>query len=342
MGSALSQIGVPSNAEALSAALEGLTSLNRLIMRRQEIPPLRDSGVVYACPPFKVWRHCAEVGRSGWGDCESLSAWRAAELNVTGEDPEARVFVYRSGPHKYHAIVERGDGTLEDPSVEHGMNPPRWWREYQRDTHGEDMYSNQPIVIGGVDVAPHNPYPTQCIVRGNDGMYRGHIRVPCSDGTAVYGVTSPSRSVHHARRKTHAVIGAFGELVRALSHMHKHGRKHPGNRMHHVVGSYLATFARAAGQGLQAGVNLTPQAQAYLMAARQARPLLKMARPYVKRAAHSAAKSAGERAGQYAADRALSQSNSQDAGPPEYDTSPDEAPQQEEQAQTDDNQQTAE
>ena len=60
---------------------------------------------------------------SGWGDCEDLAAWRAAELRKSGEDPRAHVAVYQSGPRRYHAIVGRGDGTTEDPSRKLGMKP---------------------------------------------------------------------------------------------------------------------------------------------------------------------------------------------------------------------------
>ena len=61
------------------------------------------------------------VAKRGWGDCDDLAPWRAAELRVTGQDPEAYSYVYPSGPHRWHAIVRRGDGSDEDPSRAAGM-----------------------------------------------------------------------------------------------------------------------------------------------------------------------------------------------------------------------------
>jgi hypothetical protein len=75
------------------------------------------------------WRYPHDVITSGWGDCQDLSAYRAAELRVSGEDPMARVRVYPTGMGpdgsitKFHAVVERGNGAVEDPSVILGMSP---------------------------------------------------------------------------------------------------------------------------------------------------------------------------------------------------------------------------
>jgi hypothetical protein len=119
-------IRVPARAAAFDAALEGLTRLNERMMTDPQlggpsIPPLYSSGVRYKNEPRDVWRHAADVAAEGWGDCEDLSAYRAAELRVSGEDPHACVTTYESGPHRYHAVVQRGDGTIEDPSRVLGM-----------------------------------------------------------------------------------------------------------------------------------------------------------------------------------------------------------------------------
>lgn len=60
------------------------------------------------------------LGR-GWGDCDDLAPWHAASLRASGEDPEARAIVRPSGPHRWHAVVQRHDGTIQDPSRAAGM-----------------------------------------------------------------------------------------------------------------------------------------------------------------------------------------------------------------------------
>src|SRR5262245_53395466 len=120
-GTHVPKFRIPARAEAFSAALEGLTRLNESLMHRERVPPLYQAGVVYKDEPRDVWRHALDVAGEKWGDCEDLAAYRAAELRVSGEDPGAAVTVYQSGPNRYHAVVGRGDGTMEDPSRVLGM-----------------------------------------------------------------------------------------------------------------------------------------------------------------------------------------------------------------------------
>ena len=114
---------VPVSAASYAAAIEGLTRINERILGAGRYPPLYRSGVVYKREPRDVWRHAGDVRAAGWGDCEDLSAWRAAELRISGQDPRAHVGVYQSGPRRFHAIVVRGDGSTEDPSRRLGMLP---------------------------------------------------------------------------------------------------------------------------------------------------------------------------------------------------------------------------
>lgn len=121
---------MPVTIPAMQAAAEGLTRLNVAIMRaakKNGVPfaPLLLSGVRYKQEPhgFEMWDNCAVVLTRGWGDCEDLAAWRAAELRLQG-DRGAHVAVRpsRSGiPGHYHAVVRTGSGKLEDPSRWLGM-----------------------------------------------------------------------------------------------------------------------------------------------------------------------------------------------------------------------------
>ena len=134
MSKALSaSLEVPVSAGTYSAALEGLTGVDEILMRRTPTPPLYATGARWQVregdPSEMRWRYPHDVITSGWGDCQDLSAYRAAELRVSGEDPSARVRVYPTGMGpdgqitKFHAVVERGNGAVEDPSVVLGMSP---------------------------------------------------------------------------------------------------------------------------------------------------------------------------------------------------------------------------
>lgn len=115
-------------AHALDAALEGLVGLGVVELSQPTVdgqgwPTLYTSGVQYQREGAgsERWLTPSQVIAAGVGDCEDLAAYRTSELRVTGEDPDARARVIRSGPRTWHAIVERGDGRLEDPSRVLGM-----------------------------------------------------------------------------------------------------------------------------------------------------------------------------------------------------------------------------
>lgn len=95
--------------------------------RGYELPPLYASGVRYRREPKgqERWQSAPWLYEHGSGDCEDLSMARAAELRASGlvlaraipKPPQARV----GGGKLYHIIVDRGDGSTEDPSRKLGM-----------------------------------------------------------------------------------------------------------------------------------------------------------------------------------------------------------------------------
>lgn len=112
--------------DALLDALGVLQSLNELWLRQNADPAtvtgLYESGVRYSPDDAtEEWLPIPILYQRRVGDCEDLAAARAALLRFTGEDPEARAFAYRSRPNTWHAVVMRGDGTIEDPSARLGM-----------------------------------------------------------------------------------------------------------------------------------------------------------------------------------------------------------------------------
>jgi hypothetical protein len=119
------RIMCPPIPEAIEALAEGLVRLNVALMRFAdekgvELPPLYESGIKYRREPTgREWWESADdvVGLAAKksGDCEDLAAYRAAELRYY-EGEVARVAILRTSRGSFHAVVEREDGTLEDPS----------------------------------------------------------------------------------------------------------------------------------------------------------------------------------------------------------------------------------
>lgn len=111
----------------LDSALESVTRLDEQLIASGSVPPfraaLRRDKIRWKPeePGDEHFDHAGIVQRRKWGDCDDLAPWHAASLRASGEDPDAVAVVRRSGPTRWHAYVERGDGSTEDPSREAGM-----------------------------------------------------------------------------------------------------------------------------------------------------------------------------------------------------------------------------
>lgn len=132
-------------------ALEAMISVNlwhirRSLRRAQQglgnpIAPLYMSGVRYKedDPGREDWRDCLEIIKRGFGDCDNLCAWRAAELRAAGINAEPVIkwqhiprevalqlgypskIIPPGGLSMVHVLVRHPDGTIEDPSKLLGM-----------------------------------------------------------------------------------------------------------------------------------------------------------------------------------------------------------------------------
>lgn len=109
----------------LDAALESTTRLNESMMEQDEVPTFREAVEQVRWKPEppgdEHFDHAKLVLGRGWGDCDDLAPWHAASLRATGEDPGATAFAKKSGPNRWHALVRRSDGSVDDPSIEAGM-----------------------------------------------------------------------------------------------------------------------------------------------------------------------------------------------------------------------------
>lgn len=224
MGSALSMLGVPTGVEAYDAALEGLTEVNQVLLGKKDFPRVYESGVKYEARPYNKWIDVKDIVNQGWADCEGLAAWRSAELRHSGEDPDARLVTYQTGPHKYHAVVMRGDGGIEDPSARLGMrirNRENYyrkirnnfgdvtigddtcdpWKDYKM--AGDDVMGDEPTT-GAFMIVGEDPSTSEQITfdiyRHGDG-FSGVLRLPLKDGSAIFAHTSKAKTPAGAKKK---------------------------------------------------------------------------------------------------------------------------------------------
>lgn len=203
---ATATLQVPARSAAFDAALEGLTRLDETLLGEADYPPLYESGVRYRAEPREVWRHVGHVLAEGWGDCEDLAAWRAAELRVSGEDPDAAVGTYRSGARRYHAIVVRGDGSIEDPSRKLGMKGKKVMKDRDMpisacagladavlgeddDGDGDPASDYEADAAIGPDPTPDETDVTTDVKQTPNG-FRGVARVPLATGRALLTASS--------------------------------------------------------------------------------------------------------------------------------------------------------
>jgi hypothetical protein len=110
----------------LDAALEAVSKLDEQMIRSGESPTslqLIDRGAIWQPekPGQEHFDHGGLIAGRGHGDCDDWAPLHAATLRVTGQDPGARAVVRKSGPKRWHAIVRRSDGSIDDPSLAAGM-----------------------------------------------------------------------------------------------------------------------------------------------------------------------------------------------------------------------------
>lgn len=132
-----------SDPAVLQQLLDWLCDLNMVyLLNHPGTPSLYSSGVRYRREPRQVVRTdnfagIGEVLEQGWGDCDDLSPWRAAELQLRGigarpilvdaTHPSFRDVA--KGPRvkrTWHVVVERhlpnsSEVVYEDPSARLGM-----------------------------------------------------------------------------------------------------------------------------------------------------------------------------------------------------------------------------
>lgn len=198
-------------APVLNAGLEAVTRLNEQLITSGKAPTFAEGvrrGVRWAPEPpgLESFDHARKVAARGWGDCDDLAPWHASSLRVSGADPRARAVVYQSGPHRWHAIVRRGDGRYEDPSQTAGMRVPRGSRAEGIPAAVVGCMAHPGACVSG-PVRPH-----VAVRRGHGGTWLARADVPMVSEysevemqvpyiTTIHGhLSSPARALSGAVR----------------------------------------------------------------------------------------------------------------------------------------------
>lgn len=236
----------------INAALEAVTRLDEHMIRSGEVPKFDDAAQHVRWRPEppgdEHFDHAGTVIKRGWGDCDDLAPWRAATLRATGEDPGASAMVVPSGPNTYHALVQRSDGALDDPSITCGMQPRRVGsingdtiHIWAQDPHDGRIYEG--ALIPSVGPLVMNQGPGIAVRRTVNG-YEGRCDLPWVGSPLVACVGRAQRHhvpVHHTAKWTSQHRRApriAGNIPYCISSTSEH--EHPIAALNHaIVGAVL-------------------------------------------------------------------------------------------------------
>lgn len=203
-------IAVPENQvkkPMLDAALEAVTRLDTDLLKAGNVPDFRHVVHRLRWKPepkgAECFDHAEKVIVRGWGDCDDLAPYYAASLRACGEDPRARAEVIRTGPKRWHAIVRRGDGRIEDPSLAAGMPAPEGIRAATLPTMAELTNS-----VSGVEVQlPHLAARPRFDADGYHVGWDARADIPWIHTAGEYDAAMAA--LHSAPVASQAVVGAL-------------------------------------------------------------------------------------------------------------------------------------
>jgi hypothetical protein len=208
------QIAVPEanvTKPVLDGALEAVTRLNEQLIKSGASPTsaqLIESGARWQPekPGDEHFDHGALMAERGHGDCDDWAPLHAASLRVTGQDPEAKAIVRKSGPKRWHAIVQRSDGSIDDPSLAAGMPGPKvvgvrgaWVPVMRERLHG----------VGGTYVAtPHLALRPVADRQGQLEAWQARADLPWHWQQGHSASDVAMASLHQSELPDQAVVGA--------------------------------------------------------------------------------------------------------------------------------------
>jgi hypothetical protein len=108
---------------AVKLLMDALICIWGRYLSRHQFPKLYSCRIRYQQEPnagqYEVWKSPAQTFEDGWGDCDDLVLWRAAELVAAGERASCQTIARRNAAGvRMHVRVRRQSGKEEDPSLE--------------------------------------------------------------------------------------------------------------------------------------------------------------------------------------------------------------------------------
>jgi hypothetical protein len=203
-------------APVLDAALEATTRLNESLIKEGDVPlfdEVRHSIRWKPEPPGdEHFDHAGVVLGRKWGDCDDMAPYAAASMRASGEDPGARAIVKKSGPKRWHAVVQRSDGTIRDPSKETGMG------SHSNGVMGAAlpiMMRAQSAVVGGTYIARPQLALRPIVSRdGNVEAWQSRADLPWHWAPGTSPVDIAMAALHASPTSSQAIVGACNGLLR--------------------------------------------------------------------------------------------------------------------------------
>jgi hypothetical protein len=194
------RLAVPSAAvepRVLNAALEAVTRTNEALLADGQVTTAEKAiaaGVRWHPEPpgDEHFDPATTVAARGHGDCDDLAPWHAASLRHTGADSHARAIVRRSGPNKWHAIVQRSDGSIDDPSATAGMYEYRApLQPRMSGPWSKPQIATKQVVVRPATGPARKVWCARCDVpwRGSDHAISGHGVAYTSRDAATYAIS---------------------------------------------------------------------------------------------------------------------------------------------------------
>jgi hypothetical protein len=184
--------------EVLESVLEATTRANQGMLAAGEAPGIEDAirkGLRWKPEPYTDGEHfdlASHAHRRGWGDCDDLAPWLAAEMRHHGVHAVPKV--YRSGPGRYHVVVQDGEGRIHDPSKWAGM--------------GKRGARNDSPRVSGIAMRPMGrPGEGALCVLPHGGRWHARTDLPWDNTHAHIASTASARSPEAALERS--IAGAL-------------------------------------------------------------------------------------------------------------------------------------
>jgi hypothetical protein len=218
------RVGVPDEhvtPEVVEPVLEAVTRLNEHMIRTGQTPTsheLIQRGAIWRPENMgdEHFDHGGTIAQRGWGDCDDWAPLHAATLRANGTDPGAHVRMVESGPNTFHALVQRSNGAIEDPSIAAGMKSSHpanisggeSMQMWACDPHDGRIYQGAALpTVGplslhcGPGVAVRG-----CMVHGHGPLYEARVDVPIDGSRLVHVKSYMRRRGHHHKRVCGSVL----------------------------------------------------------------------------------------------------------------------------------------